>query len=354
MISHGGVTAGEPDNHPEISLANAAQLLASGDLVGAKTFALRALDVDPLVAGADHLLAIIEVLLAADIDGFEHQVDWYSVLQLDPHSDSSAIRRQFRRLVLLLRPDINHLPFAAVAYKIVLDGWSVLSDPTKKSIYDSERRVSSPPASVSTPPRAVELGFWAVCSSCRYLHNCESSSDGRYIRCHSCMRPFRAIALPTFWTGCRSCFHVYEYDCAYEGKTLRCQTCHREFQATVLKAVPSIVPGTDSYFCSWGFYPLGFECNNGAWNDFYSSPPKWESNQTRPPPKAKKVMKGRKEGNLGSRKRKVVVKKRGRKKARRKYPVSRHRRRNGGWADTTSESSESSESIDINTEWENS
>ncbi|CAN6288329.1 unnamed protein product [Urochloa humidicola] len=62
-----------------------------------------------------------------------------------------------------------------------------------------------------------------------------------------------------FWTACPHCCHVHSYPRAYLGLRLRCPVpgCRRPFPASELPAAPPVVPGTDMYFCTWAFFPLG-------------------------------------------------------------------------------------------------
>ncbi|XP_038983285.1 uncharacterized protein LOC103718691 [Phoenix dactylifera] len=214
-------------------LGIAEELLDLRDLVGTKRFAERALESDPLVDGADEVLAIANVLLASQ-RRLNNQCHWYAVLQLDSSTpagrDPAAVRRQYRRLALLLCPDRNRHRGASDASKLVEDAWSVLSDPSKKALFDLELDIAiahgePPPSSSATPTSASP----------------------------SPPRPD-----PTFWTACPSCCHVHQYDRAYEGRNLRCPKCRQAFRATALAAPPPIVPGTEMYYCSWGFFPLGF------------------------------------------------------------------------------------------------
>ncbi|KAG6742600.1 hypothetical protein NC652_037757 [Populus alba x Populus x berolinensis] len=66
--------------------------------------------------------------------------------------------------------------------------------------------------------------------------------------------------LSSFWTACPYCYILYEYPKAYEECILRCQSCRRAFHAVMVPAPP--VTGKDTYFCCWGFFPLGFSGNN--------------------------------------------------------------------------------------------
>ena len=117
----------------------AEKLLAGRDLVGSKTFAIRARDAEPLLEAAEQILAVADTLIAGEkrIDGGDR--DWYAVLQL-PHlaDDPDLVAAHYRRLAVLLNPHRNRLSFADHAMKLVSDAWSVLSNPSKKSLYDNE------------------------------------------------------------------------------------------------------------------------------------------------------------------------------------------------------------------------
>lgn len=142
--------------------------LHAHDLVFSKRFAERALEADPLVDGADQILAVADVLLASR-SRVCNQPDWYAILHLayplspsfNTDEDSLAIRRSFRRLAVLLSPDRNKLPRADEAYRFVVDAFAVLSNPQSKSIYDTLFLSSHNP---SAPPR--EGSFWTSCHAC--------------------------------------------------------------------------------------------------------------------------------------------------------------------------------------------
>ncbi|KAL2537174.1 Chaperone DnaJ-domain superfamily protein [Forsythia ovata] len=120
-------------------LTIAEKLLSARDLLGSKSFATRARDSDPTLLAAEQILAVADALLAGDRRINNTQLDWYSILQV-PHQchDSELIANQYRRLTLLLNPQKNNFPFADQAFRIVVDAWSVLSNPSRKSVYDKE------------------------------------------------------------------------------------------------------------------------------------------------------------------------------------------------------------------------
>ncbi|KAG0501889.1 hypothetical protein HPP92_001961 [Vanilla planifolia] len=177
---------------------------------------------DPLLEGVDQILAVIDVLLASRCR-VGNQPDWYSILQL-PHPSSSSssggngsieIKRGYRRLALLLSSDHNKYPFADSALRLVSEAFAFLSDLERKSLFDAQFRANRCPAATPPPRRS-------------------------------------------FWTSCPACCHVFEYDRLYVDRTLLCRTCMRPFHASEMVGSPPIVPGTDMYYCAWGFFPLGF------------------------------------------------------------------------------------------------
>ncbi|KAK9677417.1 hypothetical protein RND81_11G142000 [Saponaria officinalis] len=129
-----------PRAEAERWLGISAKLLTARDFLGSKTFAIRARDSDPNNHLSDQILAVVDTVLAAEkrVNPSQHP-DWYSVLQLPRLvRDPDLIAGHYRRLLVLLDPERNRLPFADYALRMVLDGWAVLSDPNKKWLFDNE------------------------------------------------------------------------------------------------------------------------------------------------------------------------------------------------------------------------
>ncbi|GLT94351.1 hypothetical protein SLE2022_120960 [Rubroshorea leprosula] len=133
-------------------LGMAERLLASRDLHGTRTFAIRVRDFNPILA--DQILAVADTLLAAQPD----PIDWYRILQLAPLTQSTElIATQYRKLALLLNPARNNILYADQAFRLVSDAWSVLSNPSKKAIYDSELRLGQLGRGASQPGFVTQL-----------------------------------------------------------------------------------------------------------------------------------------------------------------------------------------------------
>ncbi|KAK6156723.1 hypothetical protein DH2020_010971 [Rehmannia glutinosa] len=121
-------------------LTIAEKLLSARDLLGSKSFATRARDSDPTLVPANEILAVVDTLLSGDRRIGNNQPDFYAILRLTPQQggDSELIADHYRSLVLLLNPQKNKFPFAEQAFRLVIDAWSVLSNPSRKSLYDKE------------------------------------------------------------------------------------------------------------------------------------------------------------------------------------------------------------------------
>ncbi|KAJ4962989.1 hypothetical protein NE237_022928 [Protea cynaroides] len=234
-------------------LGIAEKLLTARDLIGSKNFAVRAQKVDSFLDGVDQILAIIDVLLAAE-KRINNHLDWYAILQLGCQSnDLELIKSKFRKLSLLLHPDKNKYVFADNAFKLVVDAWAVLSNPSKKTLYDNELNLFSKLVSnhnlnqqqqqqqpVRRSPRDKKRK--AVPTE----QNLNSASN-------------RSPSLTsTFWTTCPYCYNLYEYPRVYEECCLRCEKCKRAFHAVMVESLPPAVSGEEEFFYCWGFFPLAF------------------------------------------------------------------------------------------------
>ncbi|XLT52270.1 hypothetical protein HN873_044874 [Arachis hypogaea] len=131
-------------------LYTANKLLSARDLHGAQSFAIRARESDPTFDASELLLTVIDTLLAGETRINDQHRDWYGILQILRYSTNiDHIAAQYHRLALLLDPHRNPFAFAAHAFSLIHDAWSVLSNPAKKAMYDADLRLLT-----STPPPA--------------------------------------------------------------------------------------------------------------------------------------------------------------------------------------------------------
>lgn len=258
----------EKAEEAEHLLGVAEKLLFNRDLTGSREFAVLAQESEPLLEGSDQILAIVDVLLAAE-NRINNHFDWYAILQVDRRSDDlDLIKKQYRRLALLLHPDKNRFTLADQAFKLVGEAWAVLSDPAKKSLYDKELSLFSKvdlsvPSWTQQDKLPVRRGIYGL-SGFRNSSSNATRDDGADENLRR--RP------STFWTACPYCYLLCEYHKIYEGCCLRCQNCERSFHGVSIPTLPPLVPGQEAYYCCWGFFPLSFATAKSAGKEAATPP----------------------------------------------------------------------------------
>ncbi|KDP27852.1 hypothetical protein JCGZ_18932 [Jatropha curcas] len=68
-----------------------------------------------------------------------HFIDWYHILGVEEDADIDVIRKRYHKLALQLHPDKNKHPKAEIAFKLVLEAYSCLSDNVKREAFNLER-----------------------------------------------------------------------------------------------------------------------------------------------------------------------------------------------------------------------
>jgi len=127
------------------------------DITGAKKFALKAQNLFPGLEGIPQILATLDVYISVD-NKINGEADWYGILGVDPLADDETVRKQYRKLALMLHPDKNKSIGADGAFKNVSEAWSLLSDKAKRAAYDQRRnakafqKFSTPTGGSSAPP----------------------------------------------------------------------------------------------------------------------------------------------------------------------------------------------------------
>ncbi|CAO2812918.1 unnamed protein product [Amaranthus hypochondriacus] len=187
-----------------IAKQHAEKRFAEKDFVGAKNFALKAQMICPELEGISQMVATFDVYVASEskVNG---EVDFYSILGLKQSADRSMVKKQYKKLAVLLHPDKNRTVGAEGAFRLVSEAWTHLSDNAKKASYDLKRN--------------GQLSSTVVAGA--GFSNCANSA-----------------LPPTFWTVCTSCQVQYEYLRKYVNKRLSCKNCRATFMAVELGTAP--------------------------------------------------------------------------------------------------------------------
>ncbi|CAK9190383.1 unnamed protein product [Sphagnum troendelagicum] len=177
------------------------------DFSGAKKFLIKAQALFPELEGVSQMLAVVDVHSVAAVRVAGNEMNWYGILQVEQLADDSLIKRQYRKLALLLHPDKNKFAGAEAAFKLIGEAFGVLSDKQKRIAHDIRRR-----AKVQT-----------------HIPDPNSQFSTRHQK-----QPTNANAPPshlTFWTSCPVCRTNFEYLRTFLDFQLTCQRCHRLFVA---------------------------------------------------------------------------------------------------------------------------
>jgi len=67
------------------------------------------------------------------------EMDYYTILQVDPHAEPEVIQAAYRRLAVKHHPDVDPSPEAMERMKLLNAAYEVLSDPVKRREHDMSR-----------------------------------------------------------------------------------------------------------------------------------------------------------------------------------------------------------------------
>ncbi|XP_028751612.1 pre-mRNA-splicing factor cwf23-like [Neltuma alba] len=66
-------------------------------------------------------------------------IDWYHILGVEENAGPNSIRKRYHKLALQLHPDKNNHPKAEIAFKLVSEAYTCLSDAAKRKAFELER-----------------------------------------------------------------------------------------------------------------------------------------------------------------------------------------------------------------------
>ncbi|XP_022737858.1 uncharacterized protein LOC111290702 [Durio zibethinus] len=210
------------------------------DYAGAKKFALKAQNLYPGLDGIGQMLITLDVYISAE-NQVSGEADWYGVLGVNPSDDDEVVRKQYRKLALMLHPDKNKSVGADGAFKVVSEAWSLLSDKNKRLEYNkkinfrgTQQKYPTQSGVSSMPPRANS----SHSSSSSLTSNARTQNSNSRVGQTSFTSPNKKPA--TFWTVCNRCKTQYEYLRIYLNHTLLCPNCHEAFLALEKAPPPNV------------------------------------------------------------------------------------------------------------------
>lgn len=225
----------------------AERMFIAKDILGAKKFALKAQKLFPELEGISQMLSTLDVYISAD-NKINGEADWYGILGADPWADDETIRKQYRKLALMLHPDKNKSIGADGAFKLISEAWSLLSDKAKKVAYDQKRNTKVQKVSTMSCGTSVRPGT-------NGNHNFTKASTSSARAHKHTTKPHDSSSThksksSTFWTVCNRCKMQYEYLRVYLNLKLLCPNCHGAFLAVETDPPPAsgVRPATSFNF----------------------------------------------------------------------------------------------------------
>lgn len=225
-----------------------AQALAEGlmqksDFTSARKLVMKAQNMDSTLENISHMTMVCDVHCAAAKEKMfgNNEMDWYGILQVDMNANDTVIKKQYRKLALLLHPDKNKLPGAESAFKLIGEAQRILLDKEKRMVHDAKRKMRPAPVVPSYRPQQVPI-----------YRAQQASVDMRNV--FNGMRPEnRHHHRPTFWTSCPFCGSRYEYGREHIKRQVACQSCKKQFIAFEVSF--QSVPTANSFYQTTSFPP---------------------------------------------------------------------------------------------------
>ncbi|XP_026663745.1 uncharacterized protein LOC103715714 isoform X2 [Phoenix dactylifera] len=198
------------------------------DVAGAKKFALKAQNLFPSLEGISQLIATLDVYLASEVK-VPGEKDWYAIMCVNALADDETLKKQYRKLALQLHPDKNKSVGAEGAFQLISEAWNVLSDKTKRLLYDQKRNVKGFQQKTSLGNKDSN-GFYNFANSATSMARAQKGTSGPAPTANP--PPPRPTKPNTFWTSCNRCKMQYEYLRVYLNHNLLCPNCREPFLAS--------------------------------------------------------------------------------------------------------------------------
>ncbi|XP_077232446.1 uncharacterized protein LOC143869772 [Tasmannia lanceolata] len=219
--------------------------MLSKDFLGARKIVLKAQQLFPDLENISQMLTVCDVHCSAELKGGMLEMDWYGILQVEHNADEVSIKKQYRKLALLLHPDKNKFAGAEAAFKLIGEAQRVLSDPTKRSLHDMKRKIATRNPVPRQPPQPK--------SNSNVMRPPVPNNFTGHFPPQQQQTQASFANGSTFWTICPFCGIKYQYYRSILDRALRCQSCLKPFIAHDMN-VQGAPPGSNSAF-PWNQFP---------------------------------------------------------------------------------------------------
>ncbi|KAG9457549.1 hypothetical protein H6P81_002057 [Aristolochia fimbriata] len=231
------------------------------DFSGARTIAMKAQRLFPDLENISQMLSVCDVHCSAEHRAGGNEMDWYGILQVQVTSDEATIRKQFRKLALLLHPDKNKFPGAEAAFKLIGEAQTILLDPRKRCEHNMKRKGGARTSAGGHPPAPSNRYPY---DGMQDKFNSRMGNQSPFVNPNQYAGtvPHQQQGLDAFWTACPFCNIRYQYYKNILNRALRCQSCMKPFIAYDMNAQGGR-PGCN-FFNPWNASAQGPQGNVGG------------------------------------------------------------------------------------------
>ncbi|EOA30041.1 hypothetical protein CARUB_v10013147mg [Capsella rubella] len=210
-------------------------LMKKTDFTAARKLALKAEKMDSSLDNISRMIMVCDVHCAATQNLFGTEMDCYGILQVDQNADDIIVKKQYKRLALLLHPDKNKFPGAESAFKLIGDAQRILLDTEKRKLYDTKRRswrkpAPAPPYKSQQMPNYQTQPIFRASVNMTNIFN-DFRPDNRHPYQKAQAQPPAFTHATTFWTSCAFCRARFEYSREHVNRDITCPDCRKRFTA---------------------------------------------------------------------------------------------------------------------------
>lgn len=211
------------------------------DFSAALKIAVKAQQLYPELENVSQMIVVCEVHISGEKKTFGTEKDWYAILKVEPSADEASIKKQYRKLALILHPDKNKFSGSTDAFKLIGEAQRILLDRDKRLLHDSKRRSFGKVSAQSWNPRQPSRQSNAQPHPWNQGHpvNFTAGRPGFQFTQQQQQQAPTGIR-STFWTVCPFCSVRYQfYRDNVLNKVINCQSCKKSFTAFELNAQSS-------------------------------------------------------------------------------------------------------------------